>query len=96
MKGLASFGFYFCAFFQSGGIGEAANLLMDLRENHHIFCSMVIYPVVPKGVIILRIIPTAAHTLEDVEETIKAFESIQEKLSEGWYKKEKLIEVTSR
>jgi len=80
----------------SGGLGEAANLLMDLRENYHIFTSMVIYPVVPKGVIILRVIPTAAHSLDDVKETIKAFESIQGKLAEGWYKKEELIEVSSR
>ena len=82
--------------FLSGGIGEAANLAMDLRENHHIFCSMVVYPVVPKGVIILRIIPTAAHSLDDVKATIKAFESIQGKLEEGWYKKEELVEVTTR
>ena len=49
-----------------GGIPEATNLIVDLRENHGVFCSIVVYPVIPKGEIILRVIPTAAHTLEDV------------------------------
>jgi len=80
----------------SGGLGEAANLAMDLRENYNIFCSVVIYPVVPKDVIMLRIIPTAAHTIEDVEQTIKAFESIMEKLKKGWYKREDLVEVPTK
>lgn len=71
--------------FLSGGNNEAANLIIDLRENYHIFCSVVIYPVVPKGVIMLRLIPTAAHTLEDVERTIQAFESISDKLKSGHY-----------
>ncbi len=71
--------------FLSGGNNEAANLIIDLRENYHIFCSVVIYPVVPKGVIMLRLIPTAAHTLADVEQTIKAFEAISEKLKSGLY-----------
>ncbi len=66
---------------------QAANLLIDLRENFSIFCSMVIYPVVPKDVIMLRIIPTAAHTLADVEETISAFKQIVVKLKEGKYDK---------
>ncbi len=69
----------------SGGTNEAANLIMDLRENRNIFCSMVIYPVVPKDVIMLRLIPTASHTLEDVEITIGAFESILHKLNSGEY-----------
>jgi len=76
-----------------GGLAEAGNLIVDLRENYNLFCSVVIYPVVPKGVILLRIIPTAAHTLEDVEETINAFESIKQKLADGWYKKQELIEI---
>lgn len=70
----------------SGEVGEAAALAYDLRENFNIFCSVVIYPVVPKDVIMLRIIPTAAHTLEDVEETITAFESIKQKLRADVYK----------
>lgn len=69
----------------SGGTNEAANMIMDLRENFKIFCSIVIYPVVPKDVIMLRLIPTAAHSMEDVEETIKAFEAISNKLKSGVY-----------
>ena len=59
--------------FLKGGLGEATNLTFDLRENHSIFCSIVIYPVVPKDVLMLRLIPTAAHTLEDVKYTIDTF-----------------------
>ena len=71
--------------FLKGGVQEATNLVVDLRENHNVFCSMVIYPVIPKGEIILRIIPTAAHTLEDVEYTINAFKAVREKLEQGVY-----------
>jgi glycine C-acetyltransferase len=71
--------------FLSGSLGEATNLILDLRENYRIFCSMVIYPVVPKGVIMLRIIPTAAHSLADVEETLTAFTAIKTKLEAGEY-----------
>ncbi|MFT7362164.1 MAG: glycine C-acetyltransferase, partial [Algoriphagus sp.] len=67
----------------NGTIGEAAALTKDLRENYAIFCSVVIYPVIPKGMIILRLIPTAVHTLEDVRETISAFAAIKEKLTSG-------------
>jgi len=77
-----------------GGVGEAANMSMDLRENHGIFCSVVIYPVVPKDVIMFRIIPTASHTLEDVERTLNAFSSLKTKLDEGFYRKEELVSVT--
>lgn len=70
----------------NGTVGEAATLSKDLRENYNIFCSVVIYPVVPKGMIILRLIPTAVHTLEDVKETITAFEAIKGKLISGFYK----------
>ncbi len=70
----------------NGTVGEAAALTKDLRENHAIFCSVVIYPVVPKGMIILRLIPTAVHSLEDVKETITAFAAIKEKLTTGVYK----------
>ncbi len=69
-----------------GDVIEACNMVVDLRENFHIFCSMVVYPVVPKGTVILRIIPTAMHSLEDVEETLNAFETIKGKLDKGVYK----------
>ena len=69
----------------SGSESEAAQMIIDLRENHSIFCSIVIYPVVPKGIMMLRIIPTAAHTLEDVSLTIKAFENVSHKLKSGAY-----------
>ena len=77
-----------------GGVGEAANMAMDLRENYGIFCSVVIYPVVPKDVIMFRIIPTASHTLSDVEETLKAFTALKSKLDDGFYRKEELVMVT--
>ncbi|MDA0936065.1 MAG: aminotransferase class I/II-fold pyridoxal phosphate-dependent enzyme [Bacteroidetes bacterium] len=70
-----------------GSIPEAMALVKDLRENHGIFCSIVVYPVIPKGLILLRLIPTASHTLEDVDETIQAFASIREKLENGTYKR---------
>jgi len=72
----------------SGGVNEAANITMDLRENYNIFCSIVIYPVVPKGTIMLRLIPTTMHTLEDVDYTIKAFSEIQKKLKSGAYQEQ--------
>jgi glycine C-acetyltransferase len=72
---------------------ETTNLVMDLRENYHVFCSIVIYPVVPKDVVMLRIIPTAVHTLENVDYTIKAFSEIHEKLKSGKYKSEKLASL---
>ena len=68
-----------------GSVLQATQIVADLRENYHIFCSIVIYPVVPKGVIMLRLIPTAAHTLEDVEYTVKVFSEVQQKLLEGAY-----------
>ncbi len=70
-----------------GQIPDAAQLTIDLRENYNIFCSIVVYPVVPKDIIMLRLIPTAVHTLEDVKETIMAFERIAEKLDKGLYAK---------
>lgn len=79
--------------FLDGGIPEATNLSFDLRENYKVFCSIVLYPVVPKGVIMLRIIPTAAHSLEDVEYTIKAFKAIKENLKAEKYSKEILAKV---
>ncbi len=71
--------------FLSGGVSEATHVTTDLRENYDIFCSIVLYPVVPKGVIMLRLIPTAVHTLEDVEYTIKAFSEIKHNLDSGKY-----------
>lgn len=76
-----------------GTLGEATNITVDLRENHGIFCSIVVYPVIPKGMIILRLIPTAVHTLEDVEYTIKTFKKVQEKLQRGEYHSEKIVQV---
>lgn len=79
--------------FLSGTVGEATNLTYDLRENHGIFCSIVVYPVVPKGTIMLRLIPTAAHTLEDVKYTIETFKKCKVKLDKGEYYSEKIVEV---
>ncbi len=73
--------------YMKGGVEEATNMVVDLRENHALFCSIVVYPVIPKGEIILRIIPTAAHTLEDVQYTLDCFSSIREKLLAGEYQK---------
>lgn len=70
-----------------GGVSEATNLIVDLRENHGVFCSLVTYPVIPKGQMLIRLIPTAVHSLEDVEYTIKAFIDIKEKLNNGVYAK---------
>ncbi len=70
-----------------GSIPEAMALVKDLRENYGIFCSIVVYPVIPKGLILLRMIPTATHTLEDVEETLNAFDAIRERLQNGTYKR---------
>jgi len=74
--------------FLEGKLNEATSLTIDLREKYNIFCSIVIYPVVPKGVIMLRIIPTAAHNLKDVEYTISSFKAIKEKLDSGYYNQE--------
>ncbi|MGJ8594038.1 MAG: aminotransferase class I/II-fold pyridoxal phosphate-dependent enzyme [Aquaticitalea sp.] len=70
-----------------GSIPEAMALVKDLRENYGIFCSIVVYPVIPKGLILLRLIPTATHTLEDVNETLDAFEAIRTRLENGTYKR---------
>ena len=69
-----------------GSIPEAMVMVNDLRENYGIFLSIVVYPVIPKGIILLRMIPTASHTLADVDETLTAFEAIREKLENGTYK----------
>lgn len=74
--------------YMKGTVGEAVALVRDLRENYGIFCSIVVYPVVPKGVILLRLIPTAVHTREDIEETLTAFRSIKARLESGVYREE--------
>lgn len=74
--------------YMKGGVEEATAMVMDLRENYHIFCSIVVYPVIPKGHIIYRLIPTAAHTDQDIEETLKAFTETKAKLDAGAYKVE--------
>lgn len=76
--------------FVHGSLPEATNMLVDLRENHRIFCSVVAYPVVPKGIIMFRIIPTAMHELEHVEYTLNAFAKIKENLDKGLYKGEEI------
>ncbi|MGB3342338.1 MAG: aminotransferase class I/II-fold pyridoxal phosphate-dependent enzyme [Aequorivita sp.] len=70
-----------------GSIPEAMALVKDLRENHGIFCSIVVYPVIPKGLILLRMIPTATHDMEDIQATLDAFSAIRERLENGTYKR---------
>ena len=72
--------------YMKGGVEEATAMVMDLRENYKIFCSIVVYPVIPKGHIIYRLIPTAAHTDQDIAETLTAFSETKEKLDAGQYK----------
>jgi glycine C-acetyltransferase len=79
--------------YMNGGVEEATAMVMDLRENYNIFCSIVIYPVIPKGHIIYRLIPTAVHTNEDIELTLKAFEETKKKLDEGAYKVEAIPDM---
>ncbi|UJH67155.1 aminotransferase class I/II-fold pyridoxal phosphate-dependent enzyme [Allomuricauda sp. SCSIO 65647] len=71
----------------SGSIPEAMALVKDLRENYGIFCSIVVYPVIPRGMILLRLIPTATHTMDDINETLDAFSAIRERLHNGTYKR---------
>ncbi len=72
--------------YMKGSVEEAMKLVYDLRENHRIFCSIVVYPVIPKGMILLRLIPTATHNSKDIEDTIEAFTAIQKKLESNAYK----------
>lgn len=74
--------------YMKGGVEEATSMVTDLRENYNIFCSIVVYPVIPKGHIIYRLIPTAVHTDEDIQLTLKAFEETKKKLDQGAYKSE--------
>ena len=77
-----------------GDLNEATNLIYDLRENYSIFCSVVVYPVIPKGMMILRLIPTASHTLEDIEISLAAFEEVHKKLNKGEYAKDSFASFT--
>lgn len=79
--------------YMKGDVPEATAMVMDLRENYHIFCSIVVYPVIPKGHIIYRLIPTAAHTDEDIEATLKAFSETKKKLDAGEYKVEAIPDM---
>ncbi len=72
--------------YMHGDVPEAQALVRDMRENYGIFCSIVVYPVIPKGMILLRLIPTASHTLQDVEDTLTAFTEVAQKLKAGVYK----------
>ena len=74
-----------------GTVEEASQLVFDLRENHNIFCSPVMYPVIPKGMLILRLIPTACHTEKDVVDTLDAFDAVSHKLYNGLYAQEMAI-----
>jgi glycine C-acetyltransferase len=78
----------------SGTLGEATMITKDLRENYAIFTSIVVYPVVPKGMILLRLIPTASHSLEDVAYTIETFKVVKEKLDAGEYKADAIVDVS--
>ncbi len=71
--------------FMKGGVPQVTQMIYDLRENYGIFCSVVVYPVVPKDVVMLRLIPTADHSLEDVEYTIKGFKEIKRKIDNNVY-----------
>ena len=73
--------------FLKGDVPEAMVLVKDLREKYNIFCSIVVYPVIPRGLILLRLIPTATHTVEDIDETLNSFSEIREKLTSGYYRK---------
>lgn len=71
--------------YMRGSIDGTLNMAIDLRENHDVFCSVVVYPVIPKGQVIYRIIPTAVHTADDIQQTIEAFRQVKKKLDAGLY-----------
>ena len=77
--------------FLEGELSDATSITMDLRENYGIFCSIVVYPVIPKGLLMLRLIPTALHTQEDVQRTLSAYSEVAEKLKKGYYKQQKPV-----
>ncbi|MFA9206589.1 MAG: hypothetical protein ACEQR6_07930, partial [Burkholderiaceae bacterium] len=82
--------------YMKGGVEEATLMVMDLRENYKIFCSIVVYPVIPKGHIIYRLIPTAEHTQEEIEITLKAFSETKAKLDAGAYKAEEIPDMANK
>jgi glycine C-acetyltransferase len=82
--------------YMKGGVEEATAMVMDLRENYKIFCSIVVYPVIPKGHIIYRLIPTAAHTDADIQETLIAFTETKAKLDAGAYKVEAIPDMAEK
>ncbi len=77
----------------SGSVAEGTQVAMDLRENYNLFCSIVVYPVIPKGQLLLRLIPTALHSLEDVKYTVEAFKNVAKKLAAGEYSKENMVDA---
>jgi glycine C-acetyltransferase len=79
--------------YMKGGVEEATAMVMDLRENYGVFASVVVYPVIPKGHIIYRLIPTAVHTDEDIQQTLKAYSETKEKLDAGAYKAEAIPDM---
>jgi len=79
--------------YMKGGVEEATAMVTDLRENYHIFCSIVVYPVIPKGHIIYRLIPTASHTDQDIEDTLRAFSETKAKLDAGAYRAEMIPDM---
>jgi len=82
--------------YMKGGVEEATLMVMDLRENYKIFCSIVVYPVIPKGHIIYRLIPTAEHTQEEIDLTLKAFSETKAKLDAGAYKSEEIPDMANK
>jgi glycine C-acetyltransferase len=81
--------------FLHGNEQQASHIIMEIREKYNIFCSIVLYPVVPKGVMMLRLIPTADHTLADVEYTVKVFKEVKQKLERGEYSAESYAAINA-
>jgi glycine C-acetyltransferase len=82
--------------YMKGGIEEATAMVMDIRENYKIFCSIVVYPVIPRGHIIYRLIPTSAHTDEQIQQTLEAFSETKAKLDSGAYKSEAIPDMAEK
>ena len=82
--------------YMKGGVEEATAMVMDIRENYKIFCSIVVYPVIPKGHIIYRLIPTAVHTQEEIDLTLKAFSETKAKLDAGAYKVTEIPDMANK
>jgi len=82
--------------YMKGDVPEATAMVLDLRENYNIFCSIVVYPVIPKGQIIYRLIPTAAHSMDDIELTLKAFTETKAKLDAGAYQAAEIPDMAEK